>query len=77
MYELTVKVNEKIVKVNVIRVFRSQNPFTNQYNVNLMLEKSRKGVWLFFENQEEADTLVQKIRDGEITDLTEYKAMWG
>ena len=34
------------------------------------------GMRLFWLEQEEADILVQKIQNGEITDLTEYHAEW-
>lgn len=75
MQEVILIINGQTVKVKVSRVFCGRNPMTEQCSVNIMDDDSGKQVRLFCEdrkNYEEANTLVQKIHEGKITDLTDY-----
>ncbi len=74
--EVRVKIDEEIMDVRVSRVFCSRNPRGVQYNVNLMLAGSNKGIRLYCKTEEDAKLLVQRIREGQITDLTDYPAKW-
>ena len=79
MQEVILMINGETVEMNVSRVFRGKNPVTKQYSVNIMDDESGKQVRLFCkdqQNQEEADALVQKIREDKIADLTGYLAVW-
>lgn len=79
MQEVILMINGQKVKINVSRVFCGRNPNTKRYSVNIMDDDSGKQVRLFCEeqqNQEEADALAQKIREGKIIDLTGYLAEW-
>lgn len=79
MQEVILIINGQTVKVKVSRVFCGRNPMTEQCSVNIMEDDSGKQVRLFCEdrkNYEEANTLVQKIHEGKITDLTDYLAEW-
>ena len=64
------------LEINAIRVFRGMNPTTGRCSVIMMDADSEKWLWLFWLEQEEAGILVQKIQEGEITDLTGYHAEW-
>ena len=74
MREVSVMINGEIVKINMVRVFNARNPWTDRHSVNFILSGSKKGVRLFCQDSEEAKTLVKKIREGKITDLTDYPA---
>lgn len=74
MREVSVMINGKIVKINMVRVFYARNPKTDRYSVNFILSGNQNGVRLFCQDSEEAKTLVKKIREGKITDLTDYPA---
>lgn len=79
VHEVTVMINGETIKINVSRVFRGRNPVLKWHSVNIMDDDSEKQIRLFCEdqyNQEEADALVQKIREGKIANLTGYLAEW-
>lgn len=76
MGELIVKIEGSIEKIKATSIFNSRNPKTKRHNVNLYdtEEKWQKWVQLFCENEEEARTLAEDIREGKISDLTGYLA---
>ncbi len=74
--KVIVTINGENLEINATRVFRGMNPTTGRCSVAIMDADSEKWLWLFWLEQEEADILVQKIRNGEITDLTGYHAEW-
>lgn len=76
MWKVSITINGEQVEINAVRVFPSRNPATNRHNVNFILSGSKKGVRLFCQDREDAATLAKKVREGEITDLTDYPAEW-
>ena len=76
MQELIVIIDGEAVKINAIRVFRWRNPKTNRHGVAFMEAGTEKWVRMFCRNEEEADTLTEKICEGKVTDLTVYPAEW-
>ncbi|MDE6924091.1 MAG: hypothetical protein K2P59_02360 [Acetatifactor sp.] len=74
MPEVSVKVNGENVKMHVERLFHSRNPVTKKHHVNFKEAGSKRGVCLHCRDEEEAEALVRGIREGEITDLTDYHA---
>lgn len=76
MQEVIVMLNEEPVKINALRVFHWRNPKTNRHGVSLMEADTEKWVRLFCQDEEEAETLTQKINEGKIADLTTYLAEW-
>ena len=74
--KVCVTINDENLEINATRVFYGRNPVTNLCSVNFMDVDSKKWIRLFWMGQEEADLLVKKIREGEITDLTGYQAKW-
>lgn len=76
MQKVRLNVENKIIELNVSKVFRSKNPIIIQHNVNLMDANSNKGIRLYCKTKEEAKRLTQKIRKSKMTDLTAYPAKW-
>lgn len=76
MRKVIVMINGENLEINAIRVFYGKNPVTNRCSVNFLDADSGKWIRLFWLEQEEANMLVQKIREGKITDLTDYQAEW-
>lgn len=79
MREVILMISGNTIKINMSRVFCGKNPRTEKYSVYIMDDDNEKEVRLFCKDQynhEEAAALVQKIRDGKITDLTGYLAEW-
>lgn len=79
MGEVILRINEQNVKLNVSLVFYGRNPMTKRYMVCISDQAVGKQVRLFCEDpfdQNEANALVQKIREGKISDLTGYLAEW-
>lgn len=74
--KVRVKTSEETINVKVIKVFCSKNPITLQNNVNLILADSKKGIRLYCETDEDAKSLVGRIREGKVSDLTDYPAKW-
>lgn len=74
--KVCVTINDENLEINATLVFCGRNPVTNLCSVNFMDVDSKKWIRLFWMEQEEADLLVKKIREGEITDLTGYQAKW-
>ncbi|ECC0342686.1 hypothetical protein FMU97_02880 [Listeria monocytogenes] len=73
MQEVTIKLNEELKTINVSLVFASKNPQTNQTNVNLSYLEKDEQKWLqLFYVEEEIETLIPGIREGKITDLSQY-----
>ncbi|OFF82308.1 hypothetical protein BJM33_09930 [Listeria monocytogenes] len=73
MQEVTIKLNEELKTINVSLVFASKNPQTNQTNVNLSYSEKDEQKWLqLFCAEEEIETLFPGIREGKITDLSQY-----
>ncbi|AEO06122.1 hypothetical protein EG888_10855 [Listeria monocytogenes] len=73
MQEVTIKLNEELKTINVSLVFASKNPQTNQTNVNLSYSEKDEQKWLqLFYVEEEIETLIPGIREGKITDLSQY-----
>ncbi|EMK1171661.1 hypothetical protein V8L55_000617 [Listeria monocytogenes] len=73
MQEVTIKLNEELKTINVSLVFASKNPQTNQTNVNLSYSEKDEQKWLqLFYVEEEIETLIPRIREGKITDLSQY-----
>ncbi|EIF2210942.1 hypothetical protein LD290_000196 [Listeria monocytogenes] len=73
MQEVTIKLNEELKTINVSLVFASKNPQTNQTNVNLSYLEKDEQKWLqLFCSEEEIETLIPGIREGKITDLSQY-----
>lgn len=73
MQEVTIKLNEELKTINVSLVFASKNPQTNQTNVNLSYSEKDEQKWLqLFCAEEEIETLIPGIREGKITDLSQY-----
>ncbi|MBK3681923.1 hypothetical protein JJD55_04435 [Listeria monocytogenes] len=73
MQEVTIKLNEELKTINVSLVFASKNPQTNQTNVNLSYSEKNEQKWLqLFYVEEEIETLIPGIREGKITDLSQY-----
>ncbi|EHM8322481.1 TPA: hypothetical protein ACSY8S_03160 [Listeria monocytogenes] len=73
MQEVTIKLNEELKTINVSLVFASKNPQTNQTNVNLSYSEKDEQKWLqLFYVEEEIETLISGIREGKITDLSQY-----
>ncbi|ECK8166705.1 hypothetical protein FR204_03365 [Listeria monocytogenes] len=73
MQEVTIKLNEELKTINVSLVFASKNPQTNQTNVNLSYSEKDEQKWLqLFYVEEEIETLITGIREGKITDLSQY-----
>ncbi|EGP8578142.1 hypothetical protein I0Q70_002751, partial [Listeria monocytogenes] len=67
------KLNEELKTINVSLVFASKNPQTNQTNVNLSYSEKDEQKWLqLFYVEEEIETLIPGIREGKITDLSQY-----
>ncbi|HHB1752524.1 TPA: hypothetical protein ACN9NP_000626 [Listeria monocytogenes] len=73
MQEVTIKLNEELKTINVSLVFASKKPQTNQTNVNLSYSEKDEQKWLqLFYVEEEIETLIPGIREGKITDLSQY-----
>ncbi|EMZ8636487.1 hypothetical protein ABE806_000566 [Listeria monocytogenes] len=73
MQEVTIKLNEELKTIKVSLVFASKNPQTNQTNVNLSYSEKDEQKWLqLFYVEEEIETLIPGIREGKITDLSQY-----
>ncbi|EOW3719384.1 hypothetical protein ACPXNX_000169 [Listeria monocytogenes] len=73
MQEVTIKLDEELKTINVSLVFASKNPQTNQTNVNLSYSEKDEQKWLqLFCVEEEIETLIPGIREGKITDLSQY-----
>ncbi|MBF2535102.1 hypothetical protein [Listeria marthii] len=73
MQEVTIKLNEELKTINVSLVFASKNPQTNQTNVNLSYSEKDEQKWLqLFCAEEEIETLIPGIHEGQITDLSQY-----
>ncbi|EIY1721251.1 hypothetical protein MMG45_000009 [Listeria monocytogenes] len=73
MQEVTIKLYEELKTINVSLVFASKNPQTNQTNVNLSYSEKDEQKWLqLFYVEEEIETLIPGIREGKITDLSQY-----
>ncbi|EAC9051227.1 hypothetical protein KW11_02955 [Listeria monocytogenes] len=73
MQEVTIKLNEELKTINVSLVFASKNPQTNQTNVNLSYSEKDEQKWLrLFCAEEDIETLIPGIREGKITDLSQY-----
>ncbi|EBF5122560.1 hypothetical protein FHZ91_11720 [Listeria monocytogenes] len=73
MQEVTIKLNEELKTINVSLVFASKNPQTNQTNVNLSYSEKNEQKWLqLFCAEEEIERLIPGIREGKITDLSQY-----
>ncbi|EAF4500577.1 hypothetical protein CY659_02900 [Listeria monocytogenes serotype 4b] len=73
MQEVTIKLNEELKTINVSLVFASKNPQTNQTNVNISYSEKDEQKWLqLFYVEEEIETLIPGIREGKITDLSQY-----
>ncbi|AEO38667.1 TPA: hypothetical protein MPW84_002523 [Listeria monocytogenes] len=73
MQAVTIKLNEELKTINVSLVFASKNPQTNQTNVNLSYSEKDEQKWLqLFYVEEEIETLIPGIREGKITDLSQY-----
>lgn len=62
MQKVRLNVENKIIELNVSKVFRSKNPIIIQHNVNLM-DANNKGIRLYCKTEEEAKRLTQKIRE--------------
>lgn len=79
MQELIVKIDETIEKINASMVFHSKNPATCRFGVNIYYTENGKEKWvqIFCEDvytEEPAKKLSTEIREGKISDLTNYMA---
>ncbi|UHP11192.1 hypothetical protein LAX80_005275 [Listeria marthii] len=73
MQEVIIKLNEELKTINVSLVFASKNPKTMKSNVNLSYSEKEEQKWIqLFCAEEEMETLIPEIREGKITDLSQY-----
>ncbi|MBC2329258.1 hypothetical protein [Listeria swaminathanii] len=73
MQEVIIKLNEELKTINVSLVFASKNPKTMKSNVNLSYSEKEEQKWIqLFCAEEEMETLIPGIREGKITDLSQY-----
>lgn len=78
MQKVTIKIDGAEQEVNVLNVINCKNPATQRWGVILAYTNKigkRRQVQLFCEEEylaEPARELAQNIREGKITDLTEY-----
>ena len=77
IHRVTVMIDGRKEEISASRVFYGKNPRTQQCNINIMEAGSEK--WLRLtpcKDEEEARSLTEKVRGGEVTDLTVYPAEW-
>lgn len=79
MQEIIIKIGGITEKINPSMVFHSRNPMTGRFGVNIYYTQDETEKWIQLFCQEEsteepAKTLSTNIREGNISDLTEYLA---
>ncbi|MDT0002744.1 hypothetical protein QJV14_02915 [Listeria cossartiae subsp. cayugensis] len=73
MQEIIIKLDDELKTINVSLVFASKNPQTKQSSVNLSYSENEEQKWIqLFCAEEEIETLIPGIREGKITDLSQY-----
>ena len=77
IHRVTVMIDGRKEEISASRVFYGKNPRTQQCNINIMEAGSEKWLRLTHcKDEEEARSLTEKVRGGEVTDLTVYPAEW-
>ncbi|MBC1965775.1 hypothetical protein HCJ74_01320 [Listeria welshimeri] len=75
MKEVIININGELKTLNVSLVFASRNPKTNQFSISLSYSEFEQQKWIrLFCEEEETDALISGIREGNLTDLRQYKA---